>query len=172
MTARAHLEAVVRWLNDLATISPPAPGGQELQSRIAGLASLLAGDFPPAAFSRDSFKAVARECKFFPSYAEVCAILSPWWRQHRPLPPLLPEPMPEPLPERTPEEIVHVEALVRQTVAALQHREREWPESRELPTTWKDMTRAELAEAYKRAGIKGPDLPKPTFRVVPAHNDA
>ena len=81
---------------------------------------LLQDEFPAAAFCQDSLAAVARQCQWFPSYAEVARHLSAWWREHRPSPPALPPPpAPEPRPPPTPEELEHVRRACADVVASL-----------------------------------------------------
>lgn len=162
----------------LGTITATQGTISEFETRVSALATLLSDDFPPAAFNRESLAEVARACKFFPSYAEVYAVLSPWWRAHRPHVPELPAPEPYRPRIWTEEEIAGVSQTVREVTAALtqseaERRARYAQASRALPLNRREMTRAELTEAYQRAGVKGPQPPKaPLLRAVMAHNDA
>lgn len=59
---------------------------------------------------------------------------------------------------RDPDEVRHVEALAEQIVATLKRSEAERLARYRRPASrpWRVMTREELAEAYKRAGVFGP----------------
>jgi hypothetical protein len=75
---------VVRdWLKALGSLTAGSLPGAEVDAKLGTYAPLLAQDFPPSAFCPASLAAVARQCKFFPSYAEICDLLSPWWRAYR-----------------------------------------------------------------------------------------
>ena len=84
MSGRDHLRLVTGWLTDLANVSAGQAPLADAKTKIAAMASLLAEEFPAGAFTRQSMMAVARACKFFPSYGELCAVLSPWWLERRP----------------------------------------------------------------------------------------
>jgi hypothetical protein len=86
MTRRDHLHAVSSWLNDLNELTAGARPLADNKPKIATLASALSEEFPPGAFTRNSLLVVGRAYKFFPSYAEICETLSPWWKDHRPTP--------------------------------------------------------------------------------------
>ncbi len=83
MTDRARLQAITSWLNDLANLTAGQVPLADAKSKIAALALALAEDFPLAVFTRRSLVDVARDLKWFPSYSELCAVLSPWWKAHR-----------------------------------------------------------------------------------------
>lgn len=85
MTERAHLEAILRWLNDLVSLSAGNLPMSEIKPRLAGMAALLADNFPEPAFCRESLKEVALKCKFFPSYGELYDALAPWWAENQPI---------------------------------------------------------------------------------------
>ena len=86
MTRRDQLHTVSSWLNDLNDLTAGARPLADSKPKVAALASALSEEFPAGAFSRQSLMAVARAYKFFPSYAEICDTLSPWWKDHRPTP--------------------------------------------------------------------------------------
>jgi len=176
-------QAIVRdWLKALATLTQANMAKDELVGKLGAYVPMLLQRFgSTAAFCPDSLEHVASQCKFFPTYAELCDALVPWWREHRPMPPLIAAkeatPPSEPPSPRHPNELQHVASVVARVIGELKQEETEKAAyyakaNNALPATRREMTRAELTEAYKRAGVKGPDLPKPTFRVVPAHNDA
>ena len=83
---RDHLRVATSWLNDLANLTAGPTPLADSKPKIATMAAALAEDFPAAAFTRQSLVVVARAAKFFPSYSEICAILSPWWKERRPKP--------------------------------------------------------------------------------------
>ena len=86
MTRRDLLHAVSSWLNDLNELTAGSKPLADSKPKIASLAAALGEEFPPGAFTRQSLLVVARANKFFPSYAEICELLSPWWKDHRPTP--------------------------------------------------------------------------------------
>ena len=83
---RSHLHVVTSWLNDLNDLTAGSAPLADSKRKITALASALFDEFPPGAFSRQSLLVVSRAYKFFPSYAEICEVLSPWWKDHRPAP--------------------------------------------------------------------------------------
>jgi hypothetical protein len=90
--------------------------------KLAAYVPLLFDRFPDGAFTTASLEHVAAKAvKGFPTYGELAAWLSDWWREHRPLPPLLEKPREAPpLEPRVPpseEEIAHVRACVQEIVA-------------------------------------------------------
>ena len=87
--------------------------------RLAAYVPMLLHDFPDAAFTSESLHDVARQCmKGFPIYPELAAVLSAWWRAHRPAPPALPPPRfgPQPAPELPPSATAEERALVHERV--------------------------------------------------------
>lgn len=86
-------EIVARdWLKALGSLTAGTIAPKEAEARLGAYASLIVKEFPIAAFSAQSLAAVARQCKFFPSYGELCGYLSEWWRENRPAPAALPAP--------------------------------------------------------------------------------
>ena len=82
-TSQQHIRD---WLKALGSLAASTLTAKEFDARISAYVPLLAADFPMAAFGPVSLAVVARHCKFFPSYAEICEVLSPWWRENRPAP--------------------------------------------------------------------------------------
>jgi hypothetical protein len=74
------------WLKALGSLAASTLSAKEFDARISAYVPLLAADFPQAAFGPVSLAMVARQCQFFPSYAEICKHLGPWWRENRPKP--------------------------------------------------------------------------------------
>jgi hypothetical protein len=80
----ADQRAVRGWLKQLGALTAAAIDGDEAEVRLRVLAPALAEEFPTAAFTPDSARAVARGCaKGFPTFGEACDALSAWWRDNR-----------------------------------------------------------------------------------------
>lgn len=75
---------VLAWLQDLGGLCAGAMPRPEAVAKMGAYAPLLAEAFPADAFTRASLAAVAGGLTFFPSYGEVSAQLSVWWRDNRP----------------------------------------------------------------------------------------
>jgi hypothetical protein len=121
--------------------------------------------FPDAAFSHASLDYVAAECRHgVPTYADVRRHLGVWWKHNRPQTPELHAPV-KPLPAlRTPEEAAEAHRTTVRAMAELKaqgerHNAAFLKATGQQPTQPHHMTRAQLNEAYKRAGLKGPDAP-------------
>ena len=71
------------WLAALGALTATNMPIAEGRARVAAYRAALASEFDPGAFCAASLRAVARGCKFFPSFGEVCEALSAWWRDHR-----------------------------------------------------------------------------------------
>jgi len=85
MSSAQHLRVVTGWLSDLANLTAGTAPLADAKTKIGGLASMLADDFPdPRAFSRESVRAVAEESNFFPAYGPLKRLLSAWWDKNRP----------------------------------------------------------------------------------------
>lgn len=142
------------WLKALAALVAASMSGEEISARIGALTPHLAAEFPPPAFCRASLTAVARQCRFFPNFAECCEALAPWWRNHRPLPPAIQH---EPIRQRdepTQDEREHVARVTAETLAAL--RSSVQPiEDRRRPDT-RCLSREQLVDAYRQAGVRPP----------------
>lgn len=164
------------WLLFVSGLNVGGLSQREVELRLAVLAPALAEEFDAKAFTPESARYVAGRCTHFPVFGEIVPLLQTWQREsklsfgmllsdHRAYEP------PPPPPERTEEELNHVQKLTKQVVAELQHQEAEnRAHYAAKQPVWRaparQLTRAELTEAYKRAGIKGPELPKPPLRVV------
>jgi hypothetical protein len=118
---QVHVNRVRLWCSTLSVLTAVAISRQEAELRLAAYVPLLMDRFPDAAFTQSSLEHVAHQsAKGFPTYPELCAYLSDWWRANRPPLPALPPP--PPIRERdppTPAEIEHVERVTRETVAVL-----------------------------------------------------
>jgi hypothetical protein len=117
-----HIRVVRQWCQSLGVLSAVSISRQEAEMKLAAYVPLLFDRFPDGAFTTASLEHVAaRAVKGFPTYGELAAWLADWWREHRPLPPLLEKPREAPpLEARVPpseEEIAHVRACVQQIVA-------------------------------------------------------
>jgi hypothetical protein len=87
----ALADATIRdWLKALGVLAVGSMTPQEFKARIDAMTTLLAAEFAPGAFTPASLAVVARGCRHFPTYAELCDVLAPWWREHRPTPAAIP----------------------------------------------------------------------------------
>lgn len=84
-----HSDTVRDWLKALGALTAAVMTNNEAKARVSAIATLLANEFPTAAFCPASLAHVARECRHFPTYAELCDLLGPWWKQHRPEPTMI-----------------------------------------------------------------------------------
>jgi len=162
-TSRRDLHAITTWLGDLANMTAGSVPLPDAKAKIASLASGLVEEYPPAAFTRQSLLTVARQCKFFPSYAELTSALTAWWNENRPVLPALPAPYEHvPTPERTrptTEGLRSIRVLIAENDAflhaqydALYHRNPKQSGTHQS----RILTRDELTEAYRTEGIANP----------------
>jgi hypothetical protein len=119
---QTHINVVRQWCLSLGVLSAVSVSRQEAEMRLAAYVPMLMDRFPDGAFTTASLEHVARHAvKGFPTYGELAAWLADWWRDHRPLPPLLEKPKEAPpQPPRvppTPEEIEYVHRCVQQIAA-------------------------------------------------------
>jgi hypothetical protein len=118
-----HLPIVREWLTSLGVLAAVSLPRDEAQMRLAAFIPLLMDRFPDAAFTPDSLQHVAaRAVKGFPTYGELAAWLSEWWRENRPRPvALAPPPAASIAPwvPPTDEERAYVRACVQQVAAIL-----------------------------------------------------
>ena len=77
-----------QWAAMLAKCVAPMDAPKASKA-IVDMLPMLA-DFPDEAFCLGSLEAVATQCKFAPSYAELRGHLAEWWRRHRPTPTAIP----------------------------------------------------------------------------------
>ncbi len=101
---RNHLRNVTEWLNDVAGLTTGATPLADAKPKITRLALALAEEYPAGAFTRQSAIAVATANSWFPSYAQIVAVLSPWWKERRPMPRMLAAPTTRLQQERDEEE--------------------------------------------------------------------
>jgi len=64
------------WLTDLGKLV--APGNASVREAAGNYLPLLLGEFDSRDFNADSRTFVARHCKFWPSYGELCELLAKW----------------------------------------------------------------------------------------------
>lgn len=152
-----------QWLAMLAKLTSPMESTTAAQGFAAFLPMLA--DFPDAAFSPASLDHVASNCHHgVPNYADVRRHLGAWWMRNRPEVPELAAPLP-PLPElrtKAEAERAHRTSLKaqrdlaeigeRNNAAFLKAHQAMQPKALHL-------TREQLTEAYRRAGVKGPVVP-------------
>jgi hypothetical protein len=161
-THRRDLQNITGWLTDLANLTAGNVPLPDAKTKIATTATALIEDYPPAAFTRESLMHVARQCKFFPSYSELCTHLAAWWRDHRPVLPALPAPYEHvPTPERraaTTDELEAVGSIVqrgKREINAAYNAVYARPDNPTAPTRPKPLPLApeQLALARQAAGI-------------------
>ena len=120
LRSKPKVADVRQWVVALGVLTAGNMTRVEAEMKLRAYVPLLQDEFPPAAFCQDSLAAVARECQWFPSYAEVARHLSAWWRANRPpLPKLDPPPAPEPRQPPTAEERAAVAELVARVTRSL-----------------------------------------------------
>jgi hypothetical protein len=79
--------AIIRdWLKALATLCASNLEPDDLRGKLRAYVPMLSQEFPQEAFSPAALAHVARAGAFFPSFAELCNALAPWWKEHRPQP--------------------------------------------------------------------------------------
>jgi hypothetical protein len=84
MPMPANHAAVRDWLKALGSLTAGSLPAAEADRKLGAYAPLLAADYPATAFCPGSLAAVARQCRFFPAYAELCEHLDAWSRDNRP----------------------------------------------------------------------------------------
>jgi len=153
---------VRRWLIDLGRLTAARSSHDEAADFIETSTPMLAMRFPDEVFNPASLEHVAAECKYLPTYGEVTALLRHWRSLYRP-PKVaaLPGPVPAMPKPRTEAEIDAAARIVKQVSAELEARAVECDARRArgitvYQTNSHHLTRAELAESYRRAGIEGP----------------
>jgi len=157
---RAHR---AQWIAMLAKLTSPMEAAQAAQAFNAYLPMLQ--DYPDAAFTHASLDFVASECRHgVPTYGDVRKHLGAWWKRNRPEVPELQAPAPKLPSLRTPEEAAEAHRTMVRATAELKalgdrHNAAFLKASGHQPLKAHYMTRAQLTEAYKRAGLKGPEVP-------------
>jgi hypothetical protein len=141
---QTHVGVVREWLVSLGILTAITISREEARVKLAAFLPMLMSDFTDAAFTKNSLSYVAKACtKGFPTYPELYNHLSGWWREHRPLPPLLAPP--EPIRQRdepTDEEKAHVSRIVAELVRDL--RASSQPEEDRRPPGASHLTPAQL----------------------------
>lgn len=153
-----------QWLAMLAKLTSPMESTTAAQGFAAFLPMLA--DYPDAAFTSASLDYVASECRGgVPNYGDVRQHLGAWWKRNRPEVPELAAPPKSDYPgPRSELERNHATAVVREAVAELRMRgiERQARTDSAQPVWLRpptQMTREQLTEAYRLAGVKGPAIP-------------
>lgn len=166
-----HEAAIRDWLKGLGMLCAGQMSVRDAQAKAAAYAPMLAHEFKREVFTPASLTAVARICKFFPSFGELCDALSAWWdvnRPYEPTVPLLTGPKPDiPKPRDPPTEAEL--AAISGITAALKanygyHRSRPWP-YREQPSSRPQVLSPErMLAAYERLAAAG--YPAAAIRVA------
>src|SRR5690242_14142983 len=79
----ADLATVRSWLMHIGALTAGAMDGAEAEARLRFLTDALAYEFPTAAFTPASARAVAGQCAHFPTFGEVLPKLAAWWKAER-----------------------------------------------------------------------------------------
>jgi hypothetical protein len=77
-------DPVRMWLSALGALCAGSVPEKEANARVDAYAPMLSRQFDRWAFCQRSLDAVARQCKFWPAYGELCEALSAWCRANRP----------------------------------------------------------------------------------------
>ena len=142
-----------RWIIQLGKLSATNISSDEAADYVQAIEPMLAIHFPPAAFTLDSLESVASECKYLPTYGEICQHLGAWWQYRKPRPAAISR-EPARRAEPTAEERAHVAWAANQAAADL--RSVAQPvEERRRPTP-RHLTQEQLVRAYKAAGVEPP----------------
>ena len=151
-----------QWLAMLAKLTSPMESTTAAQGFAAFLPMLA--DYPDAAFTHASLDYVASECRGgVPNYGDVRRHLGAWWKRNRPEVPELPAP--DPLPKlRTKEEAewaARTTAKARHDLEAIGERNNAafLKAHQAMQPKALHLTREQLTEAYRLAGVKGPAIP-------------
>ena len=156
------------WMKALAVLIAPSMSSDEIRARIDALVPHLAAEYPPHVFCPEALTHTAKLCKFFPNFAELCEHLSAW---QRPLYPVYGEaagriaheaPPPKQRGAQSDEERAWATDTVRRVsaqLAALGEAKRDAMQAQLPPRpAAPTLSRAQLVEAYRRAGVKGPQI--------------
>lgn len=84
MTTPANLKIITGWMSDLVNMTTATASTDK--NKIATMASMIADELPVEAFTRESLRAVATGCDFFPHYSKLHQLLSAWWEDNKPKP--------------------------------------------------------------------------------------
>lgn len=116
----ATVEFVGVFLAKLGMLCTSNMSEDEALARIEEYTPMLCAEFDNSLFSSaDCLAYVAKLCKFFPGYGELCGHLTEWRRDTTPFRPALPAPVEAPRIPPTDEEKAVISALTRKAVAAI-----------------------------------------------------
>lgn len=158
------LQAMAQWLAPMAVL-PGAPPRQDMKA-ICSVILLAVDDMPAALLTQATMREALRTFKFWPTPAEVRALLQPAYNAARDTVYRAPEParLPPPTPRRTPEEMAQVSAAMASLKAELSAgeaaREKAYRDARpavsqkQVPA----LSRATLNALYAAKGLMGPEV--------------
>ena len=179
----ADLIIAQRWLLQLGKAVAVRASSDDADDFVETMAPMLAHRFPNEAFSFDALEYVAAQSKFLPTYGELVERLSAWKRSQNPyriwggkaeaeLLAMIPpdhriERDPEKRGAQNDEQRRHASELVRsvsEQLAVLGEAKRDAMQAQLPPRPPAQvLSRAQLVEAYRQAGVKGPQVvPEPT----------
>jgi hypothetical protein len=148
------------WLKGLGLLTAGNASAKDCQAKASAYGPMLAREFRPEAFTPASLAAVARACKFFPSFGEICNALAAWWEDNRPFEPTVPlltgpkPDIPKPRDPATEAERAYVGGIVRAFAAERRH----YQPSRDLPQAGiqpKPVSAGVLLTSYEKLAAEG-----------------
>lgn len=77
-------ELAREWLESLGILCAGNMTVEDAKMRCTAYASMAIDEFPASAFNQKSLGAIARKCKFFPSWGELSEHLSAWCKENKP----------------------------------------------------------------------------------------
>ena len=80
---------VRKWLQSLGVLVATGMSVGDAKERLATFVPLLAVEFDSRFFNAATLAFVARKCKFFPTFSEICDALAEWGRDNQPSRPML-----------------------------------------------------------------------------------
>jgi hypothetical protein len=84
MADATSLKIIVAWCSSLADQCRHGNDGRPTRDKLATLATLLAEDFPSAAFTIASLHFCLHGNEYFPSYDGIRERIGEWWRHNKP----------------------------------------------------------------------------------------
>ena len=70
------------WIITLGCLSSAVISADEAEAKVEAYSQFLMMDFVPEDFCMNSLKYVAKRCRFFPSYGEICEHLQAWKEEY------------------------------------------------------------------------------------------
>ena len=153
-----------QWLAMLAKLTSPMESTTAAQGFAAFLPMLA--DFPNEAFTPESLDHVASNChRGAPNYADVRRHIGEWWKRNRPQTEALPalDPLPKLRTKAEAEWAARTSAKAQRDLEEIGRRNNAafLTAHQAMKPKALHLTREQLNEAYRLAGVKGPNVPAP-----------